>query len=254
MLLNETHFHIITVMRLDRLLANSGYGSRTTVKEMIRKGEVAVDGKIVTDQGLHVDESAKHTIEVSGSKAKTRKYLHYMMNKPAGVITALDDKRHETVASFIPANLLTAGIFPVGRLDIDTTGLLLLTNDGTLCHRLTGPKWHVDKEYYFELSGKYLDHSDVIKLEKGLVLADGTVCKPAKLEILQSYSGLLTIREGKYHQVKRMMKDLGGTVTVLERRRMGDIVLDESLAPGEIRELTEDEISSLYISTGLDKI
>ncbi len=241
----------MAVMRLDRLLANSGYGSRTTVKEMIRKGEVTVDGKIVTDQGLHVDESAKNTIEVSGSYAKTRKYLHYMLYKPTGVITALDDKRHETIAKFIPANLLTAGIFPVGRLDIDTTGLLLLTNDGTLCHRLTGPKWHVDKEYYFELSGKYLDDSDVIKLENGLVLADGTVCKPAKLEILESFSGLLTIREGKYHQVKRMMKDLGGTVTVLERRRMGDIVLDTSLAPGEIRELTEEEIASLYGSTGM---
>lgn len=233
-------------MRLDRLLANSGYGSRTSVKEIIRKGKVSVAGVVVTDGGFQVEDMNKNSIRIDGSDAKIRKYLHYLLYKPAGVITALEDPRHRTVAEFIPVPLLSAGLFPVGRLDIDTTGLLILTNDGTLCHRLASPKWHVDKTYYFELDGKYLDESDCLKLEQGLILSDGMICKPARLRILSSSSGLLTIQEGKYHQVKRMMKALGGTVTVLERRIMGPVSLDPALLPGQIRELTEDEIDALY--------
>jgi 16S rRNA pseudouridine516 synthase len=239
-------------MRLDRLLANSGYGSRTAVKELIRKGKVTVAGCIVTDGGYKVEDILQNTIRIEEVHARVRKYLHFLLNKPSGVITALDDAKHRTVAEFIPAPLATAGLFPVGRLDIDTTGLLLLTNDGTLCHRLASPKWHVDKVYYFEVTGKYLDGEDRERLAKGLALADGLQCKPAILDILTPYSGLLTIQEGKYHQVKRMMKALGGTVTVLERRVMGPVVLDPSLSPGMIRELTEMEINALYAAVGLD--
>ena len=238
-------------MRLDRMLANSGYGSRTAVKELIRKGKVTVAGLVVTDSGYQVDDLKKNAIMIDQSSAKVRKYLHYLLHKPAGVITALDDPKHRTIAEFIPKHLATVGLFPVGRLDIDTTGLLLLTNDGTLCHRLASPKWHIDKTYYFELTGKYLDQEDKNKLEQGLVLSDGLVCRPAVLEILTPHSGLLTIQEGKYHQVKRMMKALGGTVTVLERRVMGPVTLDPSQTPGEIRELTGSQITALYLAAGM---
>ena len=235
-------------MRLDRLLANSGYGSRTAVKDLIRKGKVAVAGSIVTDGGYQVEDFLKNSITIEDSSAKVHKYLHFLLNKPAGVITALEDPKHRTIAEFIPKHLSTVGLFPVGRLDIDTTGLLLLTNDGTLCHRLASPRWHVDKTYYFELSGKYLGLDDQEKLKQGLVLADGLVCKPACLEIITPYSGMLTIQEGKYHQVKRMMKALGGTVTRLERRTMGPLSLDPALSAGKIRELTESEINALYFA------
>ncbi len=239
-------------MRLDRLLANSGYGSRTAVKELIRKGKVAVAGLVVTDGGFQVEDGLRSAVTIENSSAKVRKYLHFVLNKPAGVITALEDPKHRTIAEFIPKALSTVGLFPVGRLDIDTTGLLLLTNDGTLCHRLASPKWHVDKTYYFELSGKYLDHEDQKRLELGLPLADGLLCKPAMLEILTPYSGMLTIQEGKYHQVKRMMKALGGTVTVLERRVMGPVSLDSALSPGQLRELTSSEIAALYFAVRMD--
>jgi 16S rRNA pseudouridine516 synthase len=233
------------------MLANSGYGSRTAVKDMIRKGKVSVAGCVVTDSGYQVDDLKKNSIMILQSSAKVHRYLHFLLNKPSGVITALDDPKHRTIAEFIPEPLATVGLFPVGRLDIDTTGLLLLTNDGTLCHRLASPKWHIDKTYYFELTGKYLDQEDADKLEQGLVLSDGLICRPAVLEILTPHSGLLTIREGKYHQVKRMMKALGGTVIVLERRVMGPITLDPSQAPGEIRELTGSQIASLYLAAGM---
>lgn len=239
-------------MRLDRLLANSGYGSRTAVKEKIRKGNVTVAGVVVTDSGFSVDDSLKNSIFVGDTSAKVKKYLHFLLYKPKGVITALDDPKHRTIAEFIPPNLTTVGLFPVGRLDIDTTGLLLLTNDGTLCHRLASPKWHVDKTYYFEVSGKYLDESDILRLKEGIALGDGLVCKSAILQIISSFSGLLTIQEGKYHQVKRMMKALGGTITVLERRTMGPIKLGDDLMPGQIRELTESEISDIYLAVELE--
>lgn len=239
-------------MRLDRLLANSGYGSRTVVKDLIRAKKVVVDGRTVTDSAFSVDEMNLPEIAVSGATIKAVRYLHYILNKPEGCITALDDPRHATVAQFFPANLLTAGVFPVGRLDIDTTGLLIFTNDGTLCHRLTGPVWHVDKVYYFELSDKYLDDNDIARLAEGIELDGEKRCKPAHLQILTPYSGLLTIREGKYHQVKRMMKALGGTVRVLDRRSMGPIGLPDDLRQGEIRPLDDEEILALYHAVGME--
>ncbi|MHB8961615.1 MAG: pseudouridine synthase [Saccharofermentanales bacterium] len=239
-------------MRLDRLLANSGYGSRTVVKDLIRSKKVVVAGSLVTDSAFSVDETDLPAISVDGVKIKAVRYLHYMLNKPEGCITALDDPRHATVAQFFPANLLTAGIFPIGRLDIDTTGLLLFTNDGTLCHRLTGPVWHVDKVYYFELSDKYLDEEDAARLAAGIELAGEKRCKPAQLVVLTPHSGLLTIREGKYHQVKRMMKSLGGTVSVLERRSMGPVVLPDDLRQGQIRPLNDEEIRGLYEAVGME--
>ncbi len=240
-------------MRLDRLLANSGYGSRTFVKDLIRSGQVTVGGRTVTDCAFHVDEEALPSIGIGGEKARVSRYLHYMLHKPAGFVTALDDPRHATVASFFPPNLLTAGIFPVGRLDIDTTGLLLFTSDGTLCHRLTGPSWHVDKTYYFEVEeDKVLGAGDVSRLAEGIGLAGEKPCAPAFLEILAPHAGLLTIREGKYHQVKRMMKALGGTVCRLERRSVGPVRLPGDLTPGEIRPLDDEEVRALYRAVGMD--
>ena len=232
-------------MRLDRILANSGYGSRTEIKKIIKGGKVSVEGVVVKDCGYSIDAENLPSISVAGESAKIKKNLYYMMNKPSGVITAMDDQRHETVAKFFPRNILLTGIFPVGRLDIDTTGLLIFTNDGTLCHRLTSPKWDVLKDYYLEVSGKYLDEEDVLVLKKGLTLGDGTVCKSAALKIITSSSGILTISEGKYHQVKKMMKALGGTVIKLKRLSMGPLKLDENLAEGEVRPLTDEEIDLL---------
>lgn len=240
-------------MRLDRLLANSGYGSRTTVKELIRSGSVTVDGTVIKDSAFHVDPSQSPDICINDTKAKTTLFLHYIMNKPAGCITALDDIKHKTIADYIPGNLLTAGIFPVGRLDIDTTGLLILTNNGTLCHRLTGPSWGIRKTYYLEAQDKFFDERDIEILAHGLPLGSDIVCKPAKLEILSSSCALLTISEGKYHQVKRMIKALGGTVNRLERLSMGPVILPKDLSPGEIRELTDKQIADLYDSVGLSR-
>ncbi len=239
-------------MRLDRILANSGYGSRTTVKELIRSGRVSVSGIRITDSSFHVDGLKRHEISIDDMSIRTSLYLHYMMNKPAGCITALEDRKHPTVSEYIPDNLLTAGIFPVGRLDIDTTGLLILTNNGTLCHRLTGPSWHVPKTYYLEAQGKYFDENDVRILAEGIRLGPNLVCRPAGFKILTSSSGLLTITEGKYHQVKKMILALGGNVTKLERRTMGPLELPSDLRPGEIRELSDDRVKLLYEAVGLE--
>lgn len=238
-------------MRLDRLLANSGYGSRTAVKELIRSGSVCVGDRVITDSAYSIDGARSHDITIDGAKVRTTIFLHYMMNKPAGCITALEDRKHVTVAEYIPDNLLTAGIFPVGRLDIDTTGLLILTNNGTLCHRLTGPLWKAAKTYYLEAEGKYFDEDDIRTLREGVTLGTGVKSRPAEFKILSSSSGLLTITEGKYHQVKRMILAIGGKVTRLERRSMGPLELPGDLAPGEIRELTDEQITSLYDSVGL---
>jgi len=239
-------------VRLDRLLANSGYGSRTAVKELIRSGKVCVSGTVVTDSSFHIDDPEHQAISIDGKNIKATLYLHYIMNKPEGCITALEDRKHPTVAGYIPDNLLTAGIFPVGRLDIDTTGLIILTNNGTLCHRLTGPSWDVPKTYYLEAQGKYFDDTDVNILAEGIRLGPNAVCKPAEFKILTSSSGLLTITEGKYHQVKKMILALGGKVNRLERRSVGPLILPDDLAPGEIRELSDEQTAVLYETVGLE--
>lgn len=238
-------------MRIDRLLSNSGYGSRTTIKKKIKGKELEIGGKVVTDPGFILDENNLPDIRLSGELISVKSKIHFMMNKPQGVITAMEDKRYRTVSEFFPGNILLTGIFPVGRLDIDTTGLLLFTNDGVLCHRITSPKWNIVKKYYFSLSGKYLDENDVEALKEGIVFRDGTKCKSAGLEILTSSSGILSITEGKYHQVKNMMKVLGGEVVILKRLSVGPIKLDENLREGEIRPLLAAEIKAIYESVEL---
>lgn len=233
-------------MRLDRCLANSGYGSRSEVKNLIKNGMVSVDGQLVRDSGWPVDEHRLPDIRVSGQPIRLLCQVHLMLNKPAGLITALEDPKHRTIAELIPLQMRQAGLFPIGRLDRDVTGLLLLTNDGTLCHRLASPRWQVLKTYELTVRGREFDADDVAAFAAGLVLADGQHCRPAELQILGPLHARLTIHEGKYHQVKRMMLGTGRRVLELRRLSVGPIVLDSKLAPGECRELTDDETKQLY--------
>jgi len=233
-------------MRLDRYLANAGQGSRSEVKIMIRQGRVSIDGQVVRDNGLDVREDGSQAVCLDGKLIGLRRQIHLMLNKPAGLITAMEDPRHRTIAELIPDHLRSAGLFPVGRLDRDATGLLLLTNDGNLCHRLASPRWQIWKTYAVKIAGRAFDQADPPAFAAGLALPDGQRCRPAKLEIQEPFSALLTIHEGKYHQVKRMMLGTGRRVTALHRLSVGPLVLDEKLAPGESRELTDGEIGCIY--------
>ncbi|AYF54246.1 rRNA pseudouridine synthase [Clostridium botulinum C] len=233
--------------RLDKILSNLGYGSRKEIKALVKKGEIEIDGKIIKDNGIKVDPN-KSTIKVSGEEINYRKYIYLMMNKPAGVVSATFDNYDETVIDLLDYEYTVFDPFPVGRLDKDTEGFLLITNDGDLNHRLTSPKWHVDKIYYAEID-KIVDEKDIRAFEKGIVLDDGYKCLPAKLEILSADENgsevNITIQEGKFHQVKRMFEAREKKVIYLKRLQMGNLVLDESLNEGEYRELTEDEIKVL---------
>jgi 16S rRNA pseudouridine516 synthase len=233
-------------MRLDRCLANAGFGSRTEVKEMIRRGQVTVAGQPVRDAGFDISDELAKTVAVSGESVLVRRHIHLMLHKPAGLVTALEDRHLRTIAELVPAQLWQRGLFPVGRLDRDTTGLLILTTDGTLGHRLASPRWEVWKTYEVTVDGVPFSEADVAIFAEGLNLQDGLVCQPAKLEPHGDYQADLTIHEGKFHQVKRMMLSTGRTVTILHRRSVGNLVLDGQLAPGTWRELTESEIAVLY--------
>jgi 16S rRNA pseudouridine516 synthase len=233
-------------MRIDRYLANAGQGSRTEVKELIRRGRVSVGGDVCRDPGLAVPDDGSALISLDGRPIMLARQVHLMMNKPAGYITAMDDPRHQTIAELIPPLYRSAGLFPIGRLDKDATGLLLLTNDGTLCHRLASPRWQVWKTYAVTVQGRSFAESEIERFAAGLQLADGQKCRPARLEILGGQEALLTIHEGKYHQVKRMMLSTGRNVTRLHRCSIGPLVLDEKLAPGECRELSHAETAGLY--------
>ena len=240
-------------MRLDKALADSGYGTRSEVRDLVRSGRVLVDGAVVRDPGAVLPAGAEGRISVDGAGARIRRHLHLMMHKPAGYLTALDDPKQPTVAELVPKNLATRGLAPVGRLDVDTTGLLLLTNDGTLGHRLANPKWHVDKVYHvWTEGGAPFAEADVGRFAAGLVLGDGTECQPASLDVLGPAEARLTLREGKFHQVKRMMQSTGRTVVRLHRETMGPLSLDPDLRPGACRELTDEEAALLYKAASLE--
>ena len=213
---------------------------------MIRQGLVRINGLVCRDAGQTVADDGSSVISLGDQPVVLKKQVHLMMNKPAGYITALDDPRHRTIAELIPARFRSAGLFPVGRLDIDATGLLLLTNDGTLCHRLASPRWEVWKTYAVTVQGKIFDKSEISSFAGGLQLADGQLCRPAQLAIIGPLQALLTIHEGKFHQVKRMMLATGRRVITLHRQSIGPLQLDEKLAPGETRELTAAETTELY--------
>lgn len=192
--------------RLDKIISNLGYGSRKEIKALVKKGLVKVDGEVVKDNGVLIDPE-KSVININGEDLFYREYIYLMMNKPDGVISATYDNREETVIDLLEVEHQVFNPFPVGRLDKDTVGLLLLTNDGELNHRLISPKWHVDKVYYAKID-KAVDEKDVEAFKNGITLDDGYKCKEGKLEIINSSNEgaevMVTIQEGKYHQVKRM--------------------------------------------------
>ncbi|MBU5488185.1 rRNA pseudouridine synthase [Clostridium sp. MSJ-8] len=234
--------------RLDKVISNLGYGSRKEVKAMARKGLIQVDGETIKDSSMLVDPEEANIV-VNGEEIFYREYIYLLMNKPDGVISATYDSREETVIDLLEVEHQVFEPFPVGRLDKDTVGLLLLTNDGELNHRLISPKYHVDKVYYAKIDKKVTE-DDVIKFKKGITIDDGYTCKEALLKILSaSDEGSeieLTIQEGKFHQVKRMFEAVGKKVTYLKRISFGGITLDEDLEEGEYRELTQEELDLLY--------
>lgn len=233
--------------RLDKILANLGYGTRKELKKIVRNGIVEVNGVVAKDSAMQVNPE-KDKIVINGEEIYYREFIYLMMNKPDGVISATYDNRDETVVDLLEVEHQVFEPFPVGRLDKDTVGLLLLTNDGELNHRLISPKWKVDKVYFAKID-KEVTEADIKAFQKGITLDDGYVCKEAKLEI-QSASEegsevLVTIQEGKFHQVKRMFEAVGKKVVYLKRIEFGTLKLDEDLEEGEYRELTEKEIAIL---------
>lgn len=234
--------------RLDKVLANMGIGTRKEVKQLVKQKLVAVDGTVATDPGMHVVPEEQE-ISVDGEPINYKRWLYIMLNKPPGVVSATEDNLHETVVDLLPYEWAIK-VFPVGRLDIDTEGLLLLTNDGQLSHNLLSPKKKVDKEYFARIQGRVTE-THVQEFARGVELEDFTTL-PAKLEVLSSgeISEIrVTIMEGKFHQVKRMFAAFDLEVIYLQRIRMGPIRLDESLKPGEYRELTDEEMEFLKAYT-----
>lgn len=233
--------------RLDKVLSNLGYGTRKEIKQVAKKGLIKVNGEIVKDNGMQVDPEVDR-ISINGEEIFYRKYIYLMMNKPDGVISATFDNRDETVIDLLEIEHQVFNPFPIGRLDKDTVGLLLLTNDGELNHRLISPKWKVDKIYYAKID-KLVTDSDIKKFESGITLDDGYICKEANLEIIKaSEEGsevMLTIQEGKFHQVKRMFEAVDKKVTYLKRVEFGTLKLDKDLEEGEYRELTDEEVAVL---------
>ena len=230
--------------RLDKLLASTGRWSRKEVKELVRQGRVRIDGRPAARPEDKFDPETA-VIQVDGERVDCAPFVYIMLHKPAGLLSATEDKRQKTVLDLLPDYLRRRGLFPVGRLDKDTTGLLLITDDGALAHELLSPKKHVDKLYLAQVEGQ-VDREDVYALARGMVLGDGTQCLPAGLEPLEDGSRcLVTLREGKYHQVKRMLAARGKPVLTLKRLSMGPLVLDDSLKPGNWRFLTTKERASL---------
>lgn len=234
--------------RLDKLLAATGRWSRREVKELVRRGQVKVDGVTAAVADAKYPDTA--AITVDGEAVKLRRFTYVLLHKPAGVLTATEDRRQPTVIDLLPPELRRIGLAPVGRLDKDTTGLLLLTDDGELTHRLLSPRYHVDKRYLAEVEGQ-LTAADVDAFAQGVTLGDGTVCLPAGLELLPDGRCIVTLREGKFHQVKRMLAMRGAPVVKLHRLSMGTLTLDGDLAAGQWRELTEREVADLYHGCGL---
>lgn len=235
-------------MRIDKLLAHSGYGTRKDVRKLLKAKHVKVDGKVVTKQGLHVDPKV-NIVTVLGEEIHYQKYVYLMLNKPEDYVTATYDAHDLTVIDLVPLEYSHFQLSPVGRLDKDTEGLILLTNDGKLNHVITSPKSNIWKTYEAHVSGNVMEeHVEQFKL--GVTLDDGYKTKEAKLEIInnsvEKSTIRLSIREGKFHQVKRMFRAIGMEVVYLRRTHIGNIELDEQLSLGEIRHLNEVEMQWIH--------
>lgn len=235
--------------RLDKLLAGTGKWSRREVKALVRQGLVRVDGRLAASAEDKLDPAAA-IVTVAGETISLCRFTYVMLHKPAGVLTATEDRKQPTVLDLLPPELRRIGLAPVGRLDKDTEGLLLLTNDGELAHRLLSPKYHVDKRYLARVDGE-LSAADTEAFARGMTLGDGLECLPAGLEVLPDRVCIVTLREGKFHQVKRMLAARGAPVLYLKRLSMGPLVLEDSLAAGAYRLLRAEEILALYRACGL---
>lgn len=238
-------------MRLDKFLVNSGIGTRKEVKDILKNKKISVNDAFVKDGKIQIDEE-KDIVKYEDKIIHYKPFVYIMLNKPAGVISATEDNHHKTVIDLLNNEYRTYDVFPVGRLDIDTEGLLLLTNNGVLSHNLLSPKKHVDKKYYVKIANSLSD-DDIKMLENGIKLEENFVTKKAKVEIIfNNYEknenlAYITISEGKFHQVKRMFKAVNNEVLYLKRVKIGNLSLDEKLKLGEYRELTEEELNNLKV-------
>ena len=242
------------MMRLDKYLCETGFGTRSQVKDLLKKGQVMVNGEVVKKPELKINETTDQIL-CQGKKASYQKNIYLMLHKPAGVVSATEDSREKTVLDLVRPEDRKNGLFPVGRLDKDTEGLLLLTDDGELAHWLLSPKKHVDKTYYAKIDGQVTEEH-VKQFREGLDIGDEKKTLPAVLTILLSgpVSEIeVTIHEGRFHQIKRMFEAVGCKVTYLKRLSMGSLVLDETLPPEEYRPLTEAELEGLTKQRGTDK-
>lgn len=233
----------MATVRLDKLLADSGLYTRSEARALVRAGRVSVNGAVVRRPEEKYDAAV--SVSVNGQTLNCSAARYLMLHKPTGVLSATEDPRQRTVLDLLPKEYQKMGLFPVGRLDKDTTGLLLLTNDGDYAHRVISPKKHVPKVYRAEVDAA-LGAEDAEAFSQGIVLADGTKCLSAALEIAAPQLGRVTVFEGKYHQVKRMFAARGKTVTALHRERIGALALDADLPPGRFRELTREEADSVF--------
>lgn len=231
--------------RLDKILVSQGIGSRREVQKLIRKKSVIVDGEVITKPEFKVEPETSE-IKVNGRALNFKKFIYIMMNKPAGVLSAVKDNNNKTVIDILPDELKRKGLFPAGRLDKDTEGLTLITDDGDFAHKILSPKSHVYKRYYAVLDGE-LNENMVSEFKNGIKLKDGTVCLPAKLEIKSKNSAYVEICEGRFHQVKKMFLTAGLKVKYLKRLKIGGLELDSNLHIGESRELTNLEKRSIFI-------
>ena len=234
----------MNLQRLDKIISSQSGVSRSIARNDIRRGKVKVDGRCVRDFGAQYNPETS-VIEYNGQALNYKKYIYIMMNKPKGVLSASEDKKRETVVDLVPDNLKRSGLFPVGRLDRDTTGLLIITDDGDFAHRVISPKKNIFKTYIVTLDGEITDRT-VEAFEKGVTLADGTPCRPAKLKLIDKNKAEVKISEGKYHQIKRMFGTQGLGVEELERISIGDLALDSEILQGECRELTDGELNSIF--------
>ena len=230
----------MALKRLDRLLGELGVATRSELRQIIRGGRVSVDGAVVTQPERKFD-GERCELALDGQPLAYREKRCFMLDKPAGVLSVTEDMRQRTVFDLLPPEMRRMGLFPVGRLDKDTSGLLLLTNDGELAHRIISPKSGIPKRYLAQVEGE-VDAEDARAFREGLTLGDGTKCLPALLEPLGDGRCLVTVMEGKYHQVKRMLAARGKPVTALRRLAVGGLELDESLGAGGFRELTQEDL------------
>lgn len=238
----------MAVIRLDKMLSNCGIGSRREIKEYIKYGRIKIDEKVALKSDTKIDTSI-NDIFVDGKKIIYKKFIYVVMNKPQGVISATEDRKERTVIDILPDKYKNIDLFPVGRLDKDTVGLLILTNDGKFAHDTLSPKKHICKKYFATVLG-IVDKDDIDIFSNGVDLGGGEICKSAKLEICNIKDGktdvYVEILEGKFHQIKRMFNSVGKKVIFLKRVQFGGFKLDENLEEGNVRELTEEEFKSVF--------